>query len=121
MISKDIVTRIIAENSKRKFNDKTEWHAGEGIHLRFDKERKELQTFIASLSDDDIIDLCALMGYGREMCTSAFAVKGYGTFQGIRNEFAEMQKNQTKENIASYLLSKGEKLSEWLLCALELY
>lgn len=123
MISSEIVKKIIADNdniveeAQRKVLRK---NAGAKDYADSDS-RLALRHYIAHLTIEDIIDLCALMDYGRDICNDHAVERGFRYFTAVRKDIAFTMKDRSPENIANYLIGKGEKLSEYLAQSLELY
>lgn len=77
----------------------------------------KLRNYISQLSNNELIDLCALMEYGRAFLHD-ISEKEKIDFSKIRISCAEIHKNDTKETISTYLL-KNNKLSEYLKKAID--
>ena len=124
-IKKEIVQEIIQKNNETKSYKNladTEFVAIKDISLeslKWSDSRIALRDFIANLSTEELIDLIALMDYGREH---------YNMRDKSKNmvEFMEKRKNlniktiEEKKYKASYLLGKIY-LSEYLQYSLQLF
>ena len=89
MVSKEIVEKIIydftvAKNEKEKLRKAREGKKLEPKDFVYTEKQKELWEYIKSLEKSDIIDICALMAYGRDCIregTESDSLKKYLEFR----------------------------------------
>ena len=118
MIEKSVVEKIIdhLENiSKSPNNNIEDLLTGRPL------DWIQLRNFISNLPAESLIDLCALMDYGRENYQKENRQKNSSEFEAIRSSVAATVKEQDGKNIASYLLEKGDHLKRYLQASLCLY
>lgn len=116
MIAKGTVSQIICDNTQSQ-NDT---HATQ--IYRFSESRKALCEFIANLPIDELLDLLALMKYGRALQQQG-ATPSYSEYCKIQKRWQEehpIPDQQQKAEKAAYLLAKSE-LSAHLQAALPIF
>lgn len=126
MIEKQKVLRIISENAQimmEKQREKSTVEESRDLSLDdlvMSSEEKKLFLFIEALPRDELLDLIALMAYGKEHCLHGDMAANYEEFQTIREGIVRDHSNQAPSHTASYLLSIT-RLNEYLQYALPLY
>lgn len=117
MISKEKVLKIMRDIEKVNV-ETAELNKNRRIS-RWSDSKIALYEYIANLEDDEIIDLLALMAYGRDLYNMPRDVS-YEDFSEIRkNLFIENLTDEEKHNKADYLLGKAY-LSNYLRQVLSL-
>lgn len=126
MIEKQKVLHIINENAKIMMEkQRREATAEESRDISPDDlvmspKEKKLSLFIEALPRDELLDLIALMVYGKKHCSHGDMTADYEEFQTVRKGIVRDHSNQTPSHTASYLLSNA-RLNEYLQYALPLY
>lgn len=118
MIPEETLRKIIIDNNSSKID--TQRHRNETGALSWSESRIQLCDFISKLDSDYLLDLLAMMDYGRRI----YAMNQKASYQ----EFLEWRKNfdnkpftdQEKKDKAAYLLQKSS-LSEYLSAVLPIY
>lgn len=120
MIARETVVRIIESNSKSASASKKQKEiAG---NYQWSKSRQDLCEEIANLSDNDLLDLLALMDYGRELTRSEIspALSSYEVIRQNTMTGTPTLSRAIKSEKAHYLLTISE-LSSYLRAALPLF
>lgn len=114
MIEKEKVLKVIDDFSAAKAeheNFSLEKH-------QYGEKMKGLLNYLKNLSREEIIDLCALMDYGRKCKYKEISIPDIAMFRQIRKSFLENHRED--KHLANYLLGKSE-LNIYLTYAVKLY
>lgn len=92
MVSKEIVEKIIydftvAKNEKEQLRKAREGKKLESKDFEYTGKRKELFEYIKSLDKSDIIDICALMAYGRDCIREGTKNDNLKKYLDFRSDF----------------------------------
>lgn len=120
MITKETVSKIIRGNTQSKNDSRATQQ--DGTIYQFSESRKALCRYIANLPTDELLDLLALMEYGRELHQQS-ATPSYSEYCKIQKRWQEenpVLEQQQKAEKAEYLLAKSE-LSAYLQAALPIF
>lgn len=117
MISREKVLKIMRDIEKANI-ETAELNKNRRIP-RWSDSKIALCEYITNLEDDEIIDLLALMVYGRELYNMPKDVSCEDFSEIRRNLFIENLTDEEKHNKASYLLGKAY-LSNYLSKVLSL-
>lgn len=119
MIAKEKVLKVIQDFCEVQ-NEKAHKEKTGNLLEDLKKSDKEmnLHNYISALPYDEIIDLCALMDYGRECEYTGNETARPDMFRQMRKNFLE--NHPCDEHLANYLLAKF-KLNTYLRYALALY
>lgn len=123
MIEKEKVLKVIDDFSVAKAEQNNIFVTAEQENFSLEKyqygeKMKELLNYLKNLSRDEIIDLCALMDYGRECKHKSVSIPDVAMFRQIKKSFLE--NHSQDKHLANYLLGKS-KLNVYLTCAVKLY
>ncbi|MBQ8356434.1 MAG: hypothetical protein IJX39_01340 [Clostridia bacterium] len=121
MISKNIVQKIIFDNEDALQEQKDTQSHDLLIGLVWSPKRLALRDYIASLPFEEIIDLCSLMDYGRALHALKMSKCNTQAFEETRKAFVLSHHDPSeKTHLATYLLEKQHKLTQYLQCVLSL-
>lgn len=119
MIEKEKVLKVIQDFCEVQNEKAHKEKIGDLLEdLKKSDKAINLRNYISALPYDEIIDLCALMDYGRECEQNGITVARPDLFGQMRESFFENHPHD--EHLASYLLGKF-KLHTYLRYALTLY
>lgn len=118
MIKKEIIEKIIEDHSRT--DAKTKDFRKSSNTFGWNEYKRTLCDFIIQLEDGDLIDLIALMDYGRELCHMPKPV-AYNDFLKVRKALGlGALSAEEKQHKASYLLAKRD-LPQYLKATLPLF
>lgn len=123
MIEKEKVLKIIDDFSAAKAEQNNIFVKNEQENFSLEKHQygekmKGLLDYLKNLSREEIIDLCALMDYGRKCKHREISIPDIAMFSQIRKSFLENHRED--KHLANYLLGKSE-LNIYLTYAVKLY
>ncbi len=119
MVSKEVVEKIIcdfnvAKNEKEKLKKALEGKKLEPKDFEYTGKRKELLEYIEGLEKSDIIDICALMAYGRDCIREGTESDDLKKYLDFRSDF------EREDPKLPYYLMKIPNLDKCLERALRL-
>lgn len=119
MIAKEKVLKVIRDFCEVQ-NEKAHKEKTGDLLKDLKKSDKEinLRNYISALPYDEVVDLCALMDYGRECDRTGVREVRPDMFRQMRKNFIE--DHPYDEHLAGYLLAKF-RLNRYLRYALALY
>lgn len=115
MISKEKVLRIVNKNNQIKANDNPDHEILKD--WEWSEKKKNLCKEIENLPDDELVDLLALVAYGRELSQQG-GKASYPAFIKVRTNVANNCTGEWRNGKATYLL-KMHDLSLYLNVAKE--
>lgn len=123
MIEKEKVLKVIDDFSAAKAEQNNIFVKKEQENFSLEKyqygeKMKGLLNYLENLSCEEIIDLCALMDYGRKCKYKEISIPDIAMFRQIRKSFLENHRED--KHLANYLLGKSE-LNIYLTYAAKLY
>lgn len=119
MIEKEKVLKVIDDFSAVKAEqNKNEQENFPLEKYQYGEKMKGLLDYLKNLSCEEIIDLCALMDYGRKCKQKDISIPDIVMFRQIRKSFLENHRED--KHLANYLLGKSE-LNIYLTYAAKLY
>lgn len=123
MIEKEKVLKVIDDFSAAKAEQnnifvKKEQEKFSLEKYQYGEKMKGLLDYLKNLSCEEIIDLCALMDYGRKCKHKEISIPDIAMFRQIRKSFLENHRED--KHLANYLLEKNE-LNIYLTYAVKLY
>ena len=118
MIHGEILRKIIRDNDSSKID--TQRHRNETGTLSWSESRIQLRDFISDLDSDCLLDLLAMMDYGRNICAMNQKASYQEFLKWRRNFDNKPFTDQEKKEKAAYLLEKSS-LSEYLRAVLPIY
>lgn len=120
MISKEKIIEISQKNSQCSIAPNKQSEMPE--NLEWAQEKQSLCKDIANLPDNELLDLLALMDYGRELSQKK-AIPNHSDYNKSRQQIVAnipQLNEEIKRNKAIYLLEKRD-LSSWLCATLPLF
>ena len=117
MIEKEKVLKVINDFCAAKAE--RENFSLENINTyQYGEKMKGLLNYLENLSCEEIIDLCALMDYGRKCKQKEISIPDIVMFRQIRKSFLE---NHREDKYLAYYLLKKSELNIYLTYAVKLY